>query len=61
MKLDRANPFSKAFVRVMVPRSDSGTSQSRPFDIIVSDLDILAELNSESKVNRHFVISHLHS
>lgn len=52
MKLARADPFSKAFVRVMLPRSDSDTPQSRPFDILVSDLDVLAELNSENKVNQ---------
>ncbi|KAF8798079.1 hypothetical protein BYT27DRAFT_7203788 [Phlegmacium glaucopus] len=40
---------TETFVRVMLPRSDSDTSQSRPFDIIVSDLDVLAELNSESQ------------
>jgi hypothetical protein len=52
MKLGRTDSFSKAFVRVMLPRSDSDTSQSRPFDIFVSDFDVLAELNSESKVNQ---------
>ena len=52
MKLGRTDPFSKAFVRVMLPRSDSDTSQIRPFDIFVSDFDVLAELNSESKVNQ---------
>ena len=36
----------------MLPRSDSDASQSRPFDIFVSDFDVLAELNSESKVNQ---------
>jgi len=51
MKLGRADPFSKAFVRVMLPRNDSDTSQSRPFDIIFSDLDVLAEFNTERKVN----------
>ena len=60
MKLSRTDPFSKAFFRVMLPRGDSDTSQSRPFDIFVSDFDVLAELNSESKVNQPFVISHLH-
>ena len=51
MKRDRTDPFSKAFIRVMLPRSDSDTSQSRPFDLVISDFDVLAELNSESKVN----------
>lgn len=61
MKLGGADLFLKAFVRVMLPRSDDDTSQSRPFDIFVSDLDVLAEVNSESKVNLPFFVSHLHS
>ena len=61
MKLDRTDPLSKAFVRVILPRSDDDGLQFRPFDIIISDLDVLAELNSESKVNQPFAISHLHS
>ena len=36
----------------MLPRSDSDALQSRPFDIVVSDFDVLAELNSESKVDQ---------
>jgi hypothetical protein len=61
MKSGRADSIFKAFVRVMLLRSDSDTSQSRPFDIIFSDLDVLAEFNSERKVKSVLAISRLHS
>jgi len=42
---------SIAFVRIMVPRSDSTQHPVRPFDLRAADLDVLIELNPDDKVS----------
>lgn len=40
-----------AVVRMLVPRTDTEKSESRPFYINASDLDILVEINPDHKVD----------
>ncbi|KAF8163360.1 hypothetical protein B0H34DRAFT_764867 [Crassisporium funariophilum] len=41
--------ITETFLRVMVPRGDNSNPEPRPFDVKASDLDVLIELNPESK------------
>ncbi|KXN86892.1 Autophagy-related protein 2 [Leucoagaricus sp. SymC.cos] len=41
--------MSEAFVRAWVPRNDTGTISTRPFDVFASEFNILVELKPEGK------------
>lgn len=51
-----SDELDPAFIRLRVPRTDSMIPETRPFDIMASDLDALIELNADNKVIKLYAV-----